>query len=170
MTPPLRFRALVQARDLPAVLDLMMRASDYVLLEDGQPPTTAAATSFFTDCVPGGDPAQSVKLGVMQDQRLVGIADMGFGYPKAMDAYIGLLLLDPSVRGQGIGQQTVAQLMAMARTRGATRMLITVLEANPRGHAFWQQMGFADEQRFPPAEGDPMRHNRQRMTRPLLPG
>lgn len=169
VTQTLRFRALLQSRDIPAVFDLMTRATDYVMLEDGTPPEQTRATAFFTDCVPGGDPLKSVKLGVMLENHLIGIADMGFGYPQPCDAYIGLLLLDPATRAQGIGTQTVAQLETLARLRGADRLLITVLKANPKGYAFWQHLGFADEKIFPPADDDPMRHIRLRMTRAILP-
>ena len=63
----------------------------------------------------------------------------------------------------------LATLMARARDRGAGRMLIAVLEANPRGKAFWQRNGFVPELCFPPRADVPMQHHRLRMTREILP-
>ncbi len=169
MSASCKYHTVLADRDLVEVLDLMTRASDYLVLENGTPPQRATAEDFFADCVPGGDPAQSVKLGITLRERLVGISDMGFGYPKAQDAYIGLLLLDPQMRGQGIGADAVAHLEDIARQRGANRLLIAVLEANPKGQAFWQKMGFEVEQRFPPTPDDPLQHSRLRMTREISP-
>ena len=162
-------RPLTQAADSAQVLDLYTRAADYALLEDGRPPDAAMVAAFFTDCPPGGDPRASVKLGADHGGRLVGIADLAFGYPMAQDAYIGLLLLDPALRGQGLGAVMVARLDAMARAQGANRLLVAVLEANPRGLAFWQRCGFAPERHFPAAANDPMRHSRLRLTRKVSP-
>lgn len=161
------FRGLDAARDAADVLDLMQRASDYMQLEYGRPPDATSVTDFFAACVPGGNLAQAVKLGICRDDRLVGILDMGFGYPAAQDAYIGLVMLDPAVRGQSLGEVCFAHLQRIATVRGADRMLVAVLERNPKGRAFWQRMGFEPEQRFNPPPGDPAGHVRLRMVQAI---
>jgi ribosomal protein S18 acetylase RimI-like enzyme len=167
MTENLRIRALARGADDAAVFDLFNRTSDYVVLEDGHAPTPAKVDEYFTEVVPGGNLAQAVRLGAEQDGRLIGIADMGFGYPNATDAYIGLLMFDASARGQGLGRKMLTELTAIAQARGATRQLVAVLEANPRGLAFWQRQGFTLERVFEPQVSDPLQHRRFRMTRPI---
>lgn len=167
MVANLRIRPLGQGQDDSAVFDLFQRCADYVMLEEGQPPRLAKVNAFFTDIVPGGDLARAVKLGVERDGKLYGIADMGFGYPNPKDAYIGLLMLDPAVRDQGVGPRVLAHLSKVARERGAERLLVAVLQANPRGQAFWQREGFAMEKVFEPRAEDPVQHRRIRMTRAL---
>lgn len=164
-----KLRPLTQSADSAQVFDLYTRAADYALLEDGRPPDAAMAAAFFTECPPGGDPRASVKLGAEHGGRLVGIADLAFGYPMTQDAYIGLLLLDPVIRGQGLGALMVARLEALARAHGSNRLLVAVLEANPRGLAFWQRSGFALERHFPAAADDPMHHSRLRLARKVSP-
>ncbi len=161
---------LDRAADLAAVADLYRRASDYVVLETGEPPGPGIAAEFFEDAPPGGPAGPLCHLGArLPDGRLAGIAAMAFGYPEATDAYIGLLLLAPDWRGQGLGARMVARLEAEARVRGADRLLVAVLEANPRGHTFWRRLGFADHRVFPPAVIGKATHVRTRMVRALEP-
>jgi GNAT superfamily N-acetyltransferase len=167
MASDLQFRALDRFADAELVLGLMERASDYVVLEDGALPDASRADVFFTACVPGGDLATAIKHGAFQDGCLVAICDMGFGYPEARDAYVGLLMLDPAVRGQGLGQRCFSHLRQIADARFAARLLVAVLEANPKGRAFWEAMGFIPEKRFPAAKDDPLAHVRWRMVRPV---
>jgi GNAT superfamily N-acetyltransferase len=167
MLENLSIRPLNLCDDRDAVFDLCKRAADYIQLEYGHVPEMATVEAFIADVVPGGDVAQSPKRGAEADGQLYGIADMGFGYPNADDAYIGLLLLDPAARGQGVGQRILAELTQLARARGVARQLVAVLEANPRGFAFWQRQGFVVEKLFEPALDDPLQHRRLRMVRAL---
>jgi len=160
-------RDLQQGRDDGPVFDLMLRATDYNLLEKGRAPVAADVAVFFASCVPGGDLAEAVKLGFWRDDVLLGFIDMSFGYPAPTNAYIGLLMLDKAARGGGIGPQILAEATRRARTKGATRQLGAVLEANPRGHAFWQREGFRPERDFPASADDPLGHARCRLTRDL---
>ncbi len=163
MTP---LRALTVA-DRAAVADLYARAADYVLLETGAPPDATTVEDFLSGAPPGGNPATSVRLGAEGPQGLLGLAEMAFGYPAPRDAYIGLLLLDPAARGRGLGPQMLHRLTAIARDRGAERMLAAVLQDNPRGMAFWQRQGFVTETVVPDVAYGLRRHTVHRMARAL---
>lgn len=162
-------RDLTQA-DLPAVTALFAAAADYTLLEQGQPADPAAqAAEFFGDAPPGIDPATSLRLGLFDGARLLGKADVAFGYPEPADAYIGLMIFDPAARGAGHGARLLHEIEARARARGATRLLIAALEANEKGRAFWTREGFALQQLFPDRAYGAARHTVYRMTKPLGP-
>lgn len=144
MTPCLRLLDPVTDRD--SVDDLFRRSADYVRLERGAPPGPGLVEEFFTDAPPGCDLAQSLKLGLcVPGQPLAAIADLGFGYPAASDAYLGLLQFAEDQRGQGLGAMILRRIEAIAMARGATRLLLAVLHDNPRGRAFWMREGFAVE-------------------------
>lgn len=154
--------------DRAAVADLLARAADYVLLETGQPPGDATLEDFFSDAPPGIDPATSLRLGAAApDGRLAGIAELAFGWPAPHDAYIGLLLLDPAARGQGLGRTMVAALRQAAIARGATQMRAAVLDSNPRGLAFWQREGFTTETVIEGVARGQRTHRMHRLLRPL---
>ena len=155
------------ARDLDAVTALCASAADYLELEVGPENPVAAARRFFNDRPPG-DGVTPLKLGLRRGEGpLVGIADLAIGYPDRRDAFIGLLLLAPDQRGQGLGALAVERLAAMARQRDCTRLLIGVLEANPRGRAFWQRRGFVLEAVRPGLPFGERVHTVFRMSRPL---
>lgn len=138
-------RPLDAASDRAAVLDLFRRSADYVRLERDEEPGEAVVEEFFTDAVPGSHAAAQLKLGLWSEGRLLGLADLGFGYPEAADAYLGLLQIDAAERGRGLGRLLLRHVEAAARAAGARRLFIAVLHANPRGRAFWAREGFAVE-------------------------
>ncbi len=160
-------RPLAHAADRAHVSDLFARAADYVLLESGLPPAPDAADDFFTEAPPGKTAADCRQFGVFDGARLDAMATVLFGYPDAQDAYIGLLIVDAAQRRRGLGRALADHVFAACRDLGAQRMLIAVLDANPRGRAFWHSMGFVLEKTFPPTPDASPPHIRHRMTRAL---
>lgn len=160
-------RTLHQATDTAAVADLFQRATDYVLLESGQPPDGSQTEDFFTGAPAGIDPTTKLHLGYDLDSQLVAMAEILFGFPNPDDAYLGLLLIDPAHRGKRLGQQMLDQVCTAAKAKGATRILIAVLEENTKGHRFWSKMGFTEELRGTPKKIGLKTHVQIRMARPL---
>lgn len=136
-------RPLDPIADRPAVDALFRAARDYILMERDAEPDEAVTDEFFTDAPPGCDPAASARLGLFDGGALIAVAEMGFGYPQADDAYLGLMVVSEAARGSGAGRRLLHHLQDLARARGMTRMFLAVLEANPRGRAFWEREGFA---------------------------
>ena len=124
------------------VAQFYREAPDYWLLAEGRCDPEAQAQDFFTDAPPNCDPAQSDRLGLFVNQRLSGVAELSYGFPEPNDAYLGLMLLGPWAQGQGHGQTFLAHAEVLARKRHAPRLYLAVLEANPRGWAFWKREGF----------------------------
>ena len=135
-------RELDPIHDLAALTVLQAEVQDYWLLADGHCDPPQRAAEFFTDCPPGCDPAQSHHLGLFEGGQLSGIAELSFGFPDPGDAYLGLMLLAPRLRGKGAGVGFLAEAEVRARATGASVLYLAVLEANPRGRAFWERMGF----------------------------
>lgn len=160
-------RPLDPVDDRDAVTALYRAAADYVLLETGAAPEDRLAEEFFTDAPPGGDPADGLKLGLFDGGTLAGIADVAFGWPEPRDAYLGLMILAPHARCRGLGTAFLRHVEAAARARHAPRLLLAVLDANPRGMAFWQREGFAVVKTFPPVRIGSRDHIRHRMSKRL---
>ncbi|MEO5614408.1 MAG: GNAT family N-acetyltransferase [Cypionkella sp.] len=135
-------RELDPSRDLAILTTLQTEAQDYWLLADGHCNPAQKAVEFFTDCPPNCDPAQSHRLGLFHDGQLSGIAELSFGFPNPGDAYLGLMLLAPRLRSTGAGPILLAEIEFRARAAISPILYLGVLEANPRGRAFWQRMGF----------------------------
>ena len=124
------------------VAQFYREAPDYWLLAEGRCDPTHQAQKFFTDAPPNCDPARSDRLGLFVDHRLSGVAELSYGFPDPGDAYLGLMLLGPWARGKGHGRAFLAHVVTFARQRHAPRLCLAVLDANPRGRAFWLREGF----------------------------
>lgn len=145
------------ASDLGSVESVYRYAADYLAFESGLTPAEAAR-AFFEERPPAGAEAP-LKFGVVgHDDELVAIGDLAFGYPERGDAYLGLLLLVPRARGRGLGPAILNEVKRLARARGASRLLIGVLDTNTRARAFWQQQGFKLERTSGPHVFGDRRH------------
>jgi GNAT superfamily N-acetyltransferase len=136
-------RALDPHHDRAAVAALLTRAQDYYHLWKGYAPGPAEVDEVFSSTPPGCDPAASQRLGLFHDDQLTGVAELSFGFPGPADAYLGLMILSPEARGTGHGKTFLAEIEHRARAAQASLLCLAVLQANPRGAAFWARMGFA---------------------------
>lgn len=163
----MELRKLEPDKHAKLVARLFLDSADFVRMTEGVEPGAAQVAGFFKGVPPGGDIAQSVKVGLFQGAALLGIADMAFGYPDEGDAYIGLILFAPAARGAGMGRALLALLEEEARARGAERMFVGVVEANSRGRAFWLREGFLPVKRFGPIKVGARAHMIDRMVKRL---
>ncbi len=134
-------RALVPT-EVALVTAFYRAAPDYWRLAEGRCEPERQAAEFFTDAPPGCDPTPSDRLGLFLSGRLSGVAEVSYGFPAPADAYLGLMLLGPWAQGAGHGRVLLRHCEALAKGRGAVRHFLAVLEANPRGRAFWEREGF----------------------------
>lgn len=128
--------------EVPLVARFYAEAPDYWLLAEGRCDPDRQARAFFTDAPPGCDPRDSHRLGLFLDDRLSGVAELSFGFPEAADAYLGLMLLGAWAQGSGNGRALLAHVEVLVRARKAPTLYLAVLDANPRGRAFWEREGF----------------------------
>ncbi len=164
----MELRKLDVGKHAHAVGRVFIASADYVAMAEGGAPGVSQVAGFFKAVPPGCDIAQSVKVGLFEGDSLLGIADMAFGFPKAGDAYIGLLLFIPEARGKGMGKAVLALLEEEARARGAERMFVGVIEANARGRAFWMREGFVPLRKMGPVRMGGKSHMVDRMGKKLV--
>jgi len=136
-------RPLTRADDA-AVLALLQASADYIRLERDEAPSDALVEEFFTDAPPGLSADDGYRAGLFDGEVLLALAEMSFSYPQPGDSYLGLMMVRATARGQGAGGRMLRHLEGVARTRGAAQMVLAVLDANPRGRAFWHREGFRD--------------------------
>lgn len=138
MTPTIR--PLDPVADAARVDAFWHDAADYIRMERDEDPHPGLTPEFFADTPPNCAPG--LKFGLFDGARLVGIADLAFGYPAPLDAYLGLLMLAAHTRGRGYGHHFLRALEAEARARHAPALYLAVLDANPRARVFWEREGF----------------------------
>lgn len=83
---------------------------------------------------------EGCRVAVM-DERVVGtVATARY---EDRFAWIGMALVDPAERGQGIGARLMAEALDVLKDMPSIR-----LDATPAGHAVYQKLGFVDEYRL----------------------
>lgn len=138
----MQIRPLDPSSDLEPLRAFYRAAPDYWLLAEGTLDADAKAAAFFTDTPPGCDPTQSHRLGLFVQSRLSGVAELSFGFPEPQDAYLGLMILGPWAQSAGHGRTFLHHIETLARAKAAPALYLGVLQANPRGRAFWEREGF----------------------------
>ena len=137
--------------DVPDVQALLERSADYSELVMGLPPGPAEAQSLYIDLPEGKGYEDKLLLGVFTtERRLVGVFDAIRDYPELGEWWIGLLLLEPKQRSQGLGERTYQVFERWAGTHGAQGIRLAVLEQNTRAERFWRRLGFEELERKPP--------------------
>lgn len=144
---------LTYEADAERVLDLMTRADDYVRLETGRAPDMAFVRESMIEAPPVVRPEDIHCWGYEgPDGALMGFAASLKGFYEPQDWYMGLLILDPATRGQGLGTRMARFVMDQAQTDGAPVIRIAVLDANTAGRRFWERMGYVHAKSFAAAD------------------
>jgi len=136
-------RPLDKTSDVNKVVEFYAAAPDYWEIAEGKPPGFEKAHEFFEDIPPNCDPKEGHRLGLFLGEQLSGIADLYFGFPEGGDAYLGLMLLGPWARNQGMGKCFLSHVESLARAGSANRLYVGVMTINPKGRAFWEREGFS---------------------------
>jgi ribosomal protein S18 acetylase RimI-like enzyme len=139
----LDFRLIGRRRtDLDALQALHLRCADFVEATTGHQPRDDEAARLLAGLPPGKTLADKQVLGVHRDGEMVGVVDLLHGYPGPTDWYVGLLLITPEARGNGLGTSVVDEIVKRVIAEGGRALHLVVREDNPRAVAFWRRRRF----------------------------
>jgi GNAT superfamily N-acetyltransferase len=134
---------LLAQEDLPALQALYEKCQDYMLLVDGHPAGENAAQEEFQVVPPGKSADDHFLFGIVDaGNELAGLLDVIRGYPEADTWWIGLLLLTPDIRSQGIGRKVLEGFAEYVIEAGGKALMLGVVKENARACRFWTRMGF----------------------------
>jgi GNAT superfamily N-acetyltransferase len=130
--------------DLPALQALFERCAAFFQLVQGTPPRPDQAEHFFRREVPAGAPPQHrTVFGLLDDEgRLVGAVDATRDHPVAGEWWLGTMVLEPTIRGVGLGAGFHAEILRWMRERGARGVQLCVQGDNPGALRFWAREGY----------------------------
>ncbi len=131
--------------DLPRLLHLCRSCADFYELVEGQSPNDDTAAEIVGPLDAKYALGTKHVWGVEKEGALIAVAELFESYPSAHDWYIGLLLIAPEHRRQGIGAQLCAALVRWMGQRGAALVRLVVHQQNPGARAFWERQGFTVE-------------------------
>lgn len=123
--------------------DLFEKCSDYVFLVDGHKVLPDAAENTFQETPPGYSTENKFVYGIFnQNKALVGLLEGMRHYPEQGTWWIGLLLIIPEARGEGLGRRVVNSFAEFVRNQRGEILMLGVVEDNLTAFQFWQEVGF----------------------------
>ena len=129
--------------DSGSIQTLFENCLDFMLLVDGRPAGNDAAEETFQDLPPGKSLQDKFVFGIFDRQhKLVGLLEVVRGYPDNITWWIGLLLLSPESRSQGLGKQVLEGFVKYVSSNGGQVIMLGVVEENQRAYSFWESTGF----------------------------
>lgn len=122
---------------------LYEQCTEFALLTDGQPPSSTAARDEF-DAVPDGKTTQDKYIfGLFDPQNhLSGMIESIRHYPDNQTWWLGLMMLSPQQRGQGLGSEFYHAFEDWVSAQAVKQVSLSVVEANELGLQFWKRLGF----------------------------
>jgi len=133
---------LVAGTAVDELQDLLERCADFEILVTGAPPDPHAAADLVVE-VPQDHPLRDkLVIGVWTADGLTVVIDLLRDFPEAGAWYLGLLLVAPEARSQGLGGAVFRALHAWIVGQGGRTIRLIVQDQNPRAIAFWTRMGF----------------------------
>jgi ribosomal protein S18 acetylase RimI-like enzyme len=133
------------AADLPRLSLLCRSCADFYELIEGQSPSDETAAEILGPLDSKYTRGTKHVWGVEKEGRLIAVAELLEGYPASHGWYIGLLLVIPAHRRQGVGAQLCAALLRWMGQRGASIVRLVVQQQNAGARAFWERQGFTLE-------------------------
>jgi GNAT superfamily N-acetyltransferase len=143
-----------------AVQALLESDPGYTERVTGGPPGPSDALSLLMMRPESVPEDHKAVVGAFEGDAMVAVVDLLRGYPTRAHVFVGLLLVDGSRQGSGVGAATMA---AVERCAGqwpeVRRFRLAVVDTNPAAAGFWSRLGFA-----PTGEATPYRYDRLEST------
>lgn len=140
---------------------LYERCSDYHEEHEGTPTRPTAAAEELAALPPGKAPVDKFSLGIYSpDGEMIGYLDLVRDFPFVGEWQIGLLMLDPAVRGAGLGERVCRAAEGWVAEQGGRSISLGVLEHAAGAERFWRRMGFDEVARQPYASETGRKHSR----------
>ena len=149
----------LRENDARSLQRLLENCTDYCMLVDGHPPGENSAQALIANRPEDRSINDKAVFGLYNHERnLVGVLDVLKNYPFQNDWWIGLMLIDPDYRNQGLGRQIVQSFMDWVRLQRVKRIYLGVVECNDKAFKFWQSVGFTVVERQPPRKFGNLTH------------
>ncbi|EEP68696.1 acetyltransferase, GNAT family [Kingella oralis ATCC 51147] len=135
-------RALTAA-DLDALYALCQSQPDYYR-HLGEPLTRDKLTRSLAALPPDARRENKHFIGFWQQGSLKAALEIIFAYPDKETVLLGLLMVDKSAQGAGIGTAIAQKLAAVAVEMGYREIILSYAEGNAQSRAFWLKNGYQE--------------------------
>ena len=120
------------------------RCSEFFERFEGGPPPKDVAERELTER-PAGYPAEDHFVFLVRDGgAIVALLNVLRNFPRERQWWIGFQIVDPALRGRGLGARLFAAAEEWMVGQGAERIQLAVAEGNSGSERFWGRMGFVE--------------------------
>ena len=131
------------AADLDALYALCQSQPDYYR-HLGEPLTRDKLTRSLATLPPDARRENKHFIGFWQQGSLKAALEIIFAYPDKETVLLGLLMVDKSAQGAGIGTAIAQKLAAVAAELGYREIILSYAEGNAQSRAFWLKNGYQE--------------------------
>ena len=128
--------------DEPGVAALFAACEDYFAAATGNPALPADVQSLYYALPEGADPDQKRLLVMCRGESVVGLVDVVDRHPDVAGCSVGLFLVAPEARREGIGTHVARRLLEEAAGRGMRNVTATCPSEWEPGLGFLRSLGF----------------------------
>lgn len=122
-------------------------SEDYYLIEQGKPASKSDALKIITEIPKGKTRFDKFILAVLDENKQpIGLVDIVSDYPGKGRWFVGLLLLTPAARGNGLGKVLHQTIKEWASDGGADSLALGVLAENKQASGFFEHLGYTKEE------------------------
>ncbi|MGW1748019.1 N-acetyltransferase family protein [Streptomyces sp. NPDC002092] len=129
--------------DEPGVAALFAACEDYFVAATGGPALPADVQSLYYALPEEADPDQKRLLVMCRGESVLGLVDVVDRHPDVAGCSVGLFLVAPEARREGIGAYVARRLLKEAAGRGMRNVTATCPSGWEPGLGFLRSLGFA---------------------------
>lgn len=137
---------ILDENNISELQELLLKCSDYLIFQDGEPVKEDAAKNLLISRPSNVSINDKKVFGIYksEDHSLVGVMDIVMRYTGPDILTLGLLVIEPTMRGNGIGEKAEKLLKDWARSNNFSRIRLGVLFGNDKGLRFWHRLGYKE--------------------------
>ena len=125
--------------DIDALYD---RCADFIRLSEGRDPVPGDGRMLLIERPEAAPDVEKLVMGLYDGPCLIGVLDLLKDYPSEGIWYLGLMLIEPARRRDGLGSALFEALGGWVAGQGGQVMRLAVIEQNAAGPRFWTRQGF----------------------------
>ena len=133
----------LEPEDEKGLLTLFEASDDWFTAATGQPAGPGDVQSLYYSLPEGAAFEDKELLVITADDQVVGVIDAVLRHPDAGTCSVGLFLVHPAHRRQGLGRLVAAALLEELAARGFGEVSGSVAEGRPPGREFAAGLGFS---------------------------
>jgi GNAT superfamily N-acetyltransferase len=142
------FIRILHVEDEKILQHLCERCIDYYEIIEGRLPEKDSGYEILKDLPPGWDPKDKRVFGCFNEHdSLIAVIDLLADYPVKSEWIIGLLMINPSERGKGLGKLLHEFIKDYVLKHKADKLRIGVVEDNTTATSFWKSLGYHEIKR-----------------------